>query len=449
MKLISLRILLAIAATVLFSGVITVGVIWKENFYYIKNLQLKPQKRGFWCWAASIQMLHDYKKNYVPADTISQCAIVRERDKFEKLNLCYGYNPFGDRDTCGCDNDFGRDRGLSNVLTYGKVFNKFNIKVDSVKGMFSWEKVKTELNEDKPFMLHNTQFATRIDPLPGGGHVVVVGGFVETSSFRLLLLNDPWNKCSGCTYLLNYDIVPNNEMNLDSVRTIFLSEPIKTERTIAASVRESVYNLESKVNRFFSKDKSSDNQISDEGVFISKVIEEISSTSPEVLKSLGFSSAHRIKERKPGQGTILKILDEEKILDSNSLNIEDYVKKTDLYKAYPIQNEERGMTTITIRKVVNGGSNFWIIDNITKCNGLIGIENKREVYQLNTPDQNYLFEVTSENNKELLNQIDTYTDALNESQRSSYKTLNTNQKYSCSEVINFLKPILITYKNGK
>lgn len=201
------------------------------------NVPLVGQENFKWCWAASIQMIHQFHGT----NPISQCQLVHEFRKFEKrktasppitlANICCGYDCNLLPVTSLCNNwlPFSKRDGRINHHYFDLINSTlgYNSMEDLETQVFDGPKIEHEINSCRPFAI----FLSKLDPTQSPyNHVVVAKGYHKFGNQGYILVNDPQNTtaetgCFGCEFLIPYEalIEPTSSLNssLQVVRSIF------------------------------------------------------------------------------------------------------------------------------------------------------------------------------------------------------------------------------------
>ena len=136
---------------------------------------LRPQETNLWCWAASSQMIMEFL-----GVSVDQCDEANKR--------------FGHTDCCNhpTPNDCVNG-GWPEFDKYGFTFDRTS------KTALSWEQVKNQIYcAKKPFAFswhHNK----------GGGHMMVVIGYVTVNGTNYVAINDPWLPNIGDQRIITYN----------------------------------------------------------------------------------------------------------------------------------------------------------------------------------------------------------------------------------------------------
>jgi len=136
---------------------------------------LRPQETGMWCWAASGEMCMDF----LGTDVI-QCDEANKR--FGRTDCCNNPVPGA------CVNG-----GWPEFDKYGFTFTRTS------DAPLSWEQVREQIYcRKKPFA-----FSWHWNG--GGGHMMVVRGYVTLEGTNYVYVNDPWAPNVGTLRIQTYD----------------------------------------------------------------------------------------------------------------------------------------------------------------------------------------------------------------------------------------------------
>lgn len=197
------------------------------------NVPLIGQENFKWCWAASMQMIHQFHGT----NPISQCQLVHEFRKFDKrktasppislTNICCGSDCNGS--SCNSWLPFSKRDGRVNLHYFDLINSSFgyNSMEDLETQVFDGPKIENEINSCRPFAI----FLSKLDPTQTPyNHVVVAKGYHKFGNQGYVLVNDPQNTtvepgCFGCEFLIPYGALlgPTSSLNssLQIVRSIF------------------------------------------------------------------------------------------------------------------------------------------------------------------------------------------------------------------------------------
>ena len=152
----------------------------------ISNLPaaLHSQETSMWCWAASGQMAMDY----LGAD-VAQCT--QANNRFGRTDC-----PCGQCGSSPVSNPPCVQGGWPEFNKYGFTFKRTS------NTALSWDDLTEELSQ-RPYC-GSTPVAFSWHWLGGGGHMMVVTGFVEVGGVRYVAIHDPWAPCTGDTRIITY-----------------------------------------------------------------------------------------------------------------------------------------------------------------------------------------------------------------------------------------------------
>jgi hypothetical protein len=153
---------------------------------------LHPQETGMWCWAASGQMVMHYLGN-----NVAQC---------DQAN-----NRFGRTDCCNIDlcppptEPAPAWPNPCNCVCGGwPEFDKYGFTFDRTSNApLSWGDLKEQLSDAS--YCKSKPFAFSWHWPGGGGHMMVVKGYVELAVGRFVVMLDPWSPCVGDERIITYD----------------------------------------------------------------------------------------------------------------------------------------------------------------------------------------------------------------------------------------------------
>ena len=136
---------------------------------------LRPQETSMWCWAASGEMIMEFL-----GTPVTQCDEANKR--FGVTNCCNSPTP----NSCV-------QGGWPEFNKYGFTF------VRTSDTALSWTALKKQIYcKKKPFA-----FSWHWNG--GGGHMMVVTGYVTVNGVNYVAINDPWAPGVGAQYLKTYD----------------------------------------------------------------------------------------------------------------------------------------------------------------------------------------------------------------------------------------------------
>jgi hypothetical protein len=136
---------------------------------------LHPQETGMWCWAASGQMVMDFLGH-----DVQQC--VQANNRFGRTDCCGSPVPGG------CVNGGWPE------------FDKYNFDFKTTSDApLTWDQVKDQVYcKRKPF-------AFSWHWPGGGGHMMVVIGYVSIDGVNYVTIIDPWPPGTGDSRVITYD----------------------------------------------------------------------------------------------------------------------------------------------------------------------------------------------------------------------------------------------------
>jgi len=148
-------------------------------------VELHPQETGMWCWAASGQMVMDYLGH-----DVAQCTQAN--------------NEFGHTD-CPC-NQCGKNPVVNPPCVFGgwTEFDKYGFTFKrTTDAPLSWDDIKCQISNEpnckaKPF-------AFTWHWLGGGGHVMVIKGYITLNGVNYVAVLDPSPVCVGGQRIDTYD----------------------------------------------------------------------------------------------------------------------------------------------------------------------------------------------------------------------------------------------------
>jgi hypothetical protein len=440
-----------ILSLIALTGIIVGTLMSGQQYYMIKDFRLESQKRVNWCWAAGMKMVLDYSQNY--RDTIPQCQIVNQVLASETRET----------DACGCicslecDSNYKNAR-LNDTSAYRTIFSNYGMSSSAIGGVLSWEQTKTELEGNYPILFHDVYRTGRsIADIWSGYHVLVASGFVETPSHQLLFINDPWEKCKGCSYLLNFNkltqAVTNTDTTLvadhvngDQIKTIY--HVTKATESAIEDFLFSIRSLQRSLKSIFNKLRKPDvSNSKDEILTIRNFLKEIPvSKHTDLKKVAGFD---------PGNPALSfsapftsKMFDVTKILKTNESNkLNECVLEENTTKIVNISDETGATSMVKLSKVNNGNDNFWIINSISSCSIMTPLNSGSEIYTLYTPENQFSFEKTTIKNLDYYIPVDTYifplkTKTVLHALPDPIWILEKGKHYPSEKIHYFLKTIL-------
>ncbi len=156
-------------------AVLTSGCCTPNAIIGSQPIPLRAQETSMWCWAASGEMAMDFL-----GTNVSQCDEANKR--FGLTNCCNSSVP------SACVNG-----GWPEFAKYDFTFKRTS---DSA---LSWGSLKKQIycrRKPVPYSWHWNS---------GGGHMMVVTGYIEVGGTKYVTVNDPWAPNVGNQYLLTYD----------------------------------------------------------------------------------------------------------------------------------------------------------------------------------------------------------------------------------------------------
>jgi len=136
---------------------------------------LRPQETSMWCWAASGQMVMEFLGH-----NINQCD--QANNRFGRTDCCNTPTPTG----CVVG-------GWPEFSRYGFTFNKTS------DAPLTWDQVR------KQIYCARKPFAYSWHWSGGGGHMMVVIGYVTLDTVNYVTINDPWAPNVGDQRIITYD----------------------------------------------------------------------------------------------------------------------------------------------------------------------------------------------------------------------------------------------------
>lgn len=172
---------------------------------------LHPQETQNWCWAASGQMVMDYLGH-----DVAQCTQANNR--------------FGRTDCCNidlCPTPTEAPTYVNGVCT-GCVcggwpeFNKYDFSFDkTTDAALSWDDLREQISNEQN--CKKTPFCVTWHWTGGGGHMMVVKGYVTVAGTNYVVILDPWSPCIGDEMIVTYDdyvSIPGNYTHWDDYYNI-------------------------------------------------------------------------------------------------------------------------------------------------------------------------------------------------------------------------------------
>ncbi len=151
------------------------GCVCKPPLISSVNVNLIPQQRDWWCWAASAEMISEYYGH-----KINQC---------EAANYVHGTPP----DCCtGCSGDcpgWGSAWGAS-ITDVKNTWANWNFDYTYRASSLTWDTLKQTISTSK----HCCQSPVEVVWwwTGGGGHVVVAYGYAEVGGEKYVSYRNPW-----------------------------------------------------------------------------------------------------------------------------------------------------------------------------------------------------------------------------------------------------------------
>lgn len=141
---------------------------------------LRPQETSNWCWAATTQMLAQHLNI-----SVTQCDLANHR--FNKNNCCTEQSP---GTPCPKTADCNRP-GWLELDFAGVAFSETSTAL-------SFGDLKKQIFCSRKPMGYAYGTSGVV------GHVLVIKGYVTVGSTIYIVLNDPWNPCTGQERLITY-----------------------------------------------------------------------------------------------------------------------------------------------------------------------------------------------------------------------------------------------------
>lgn len=141
---------------------------------------LRPQETSNWCWAATTQMLAQHLNI-----SVNQCDLANHR--FNQNNCCNAQNP---GTSCPKTVDCNRP-GWLELDFAGVAFSETGTAL-------SFDALKKQIFCSKKPMGYAYGTSGVV------GHVLIIKGYVTVASTSYVVLNDPWNPCTGQERLITY-----------------------------------------------------------------------------------------------------------------------------------------------------------------------------------------------------------------------------------------------------
>jgi hypothetical protein len=160
---------------VLLAVVVLVGCTCDPNSIGSQPVTLRAQETSMWCWAASGQMIMEFLGHGT-----NQCT--QANNRFGRTDCCN--NPVPGE----CVNG-----GWPEFAKYNFSFNTTS------SAALTWEQVRQQI------FCRKTPFAYSWAWTGGGGHMMVVIGYVSINGVNYVTINDPWPPGVGDQRTILYD----------------------------------------------------------------------------------------------------------------------------------------------------------------------------------------------------------------------------------------------------
>lgn len=162
-------------------------------------VQMHSQETSNWCWAASGQMVMDYLNH-----DVAQCT--QANNRFGRTDCCNidlcptpteapQYNAAGSCINCACPGwpEFGK---------YDFTFERTS------NAALSWDDLRKQVSNQR--YCKKKPFAFSWHWAGGGGHMMVVKGYLTLAGTNYVVILDPWAPCAGDERIITYaDYVEN------------------------------------------------------------------------------------------------------------------------------------------------------------------------------------------------------------------------------------------------
>lgn len=155
-------------------------------------VQLHSQETGMWCWAASGQMIMHYLGH-----DVSQC--VQANNRFGRTDCC-------SIDLCPAPTEPAPawPNPCNCVCGGWPEFGKYDFSSKhTTNAALSWDDLKNQVS-DAP-NCKRRPFAFSWHWPGGGGHMMVVKGYVTLAGTDYVVILDPWAPCAGDERIITYD----------------------------------------------------------------------------------------------------------------------------------------------------------------------------------------------------------------------------------------------------
>lgn len=154
---------------------------------------LHPQETQNWCWAASGQMVMDYLGH-----NVTQCT--QANDRFGRsdccnIDLCPSPTEAPQYDAFHCINCVCG--GWPQFDKYGFTFKKTS------ESPLAWNQLKKQISNNSYCKKKPFAFSWRWPG--GGGHMMIVKGYLTLAGTNYVVILDPWNPCVGDERIITYD----------------------------------------------------------------------------------------------------------------------------------------------------------------------------------------------------------------------------------------------------
>jgi len=166
---------------------VTIGCTCKPPLITSLPVTLHPQETGMWCWAASGQMVMHYLGH-----DVDQCTQANNR--------------FGRSDCCTIDLCPSPTEPSSHACVTGgwPEFDKYGFTFDRTSdAALSWDDLRKQTSQTK--YCKGKPFAFSWHWPGGGGHMMVVKGYLSLEGTKYVAVLDPWAPCTGAEYIWTYD----------------------------------------------------------------------------------------------------------------------------------------------------------------------------------------------------------------------------------------------------
>ena len=145
---------------------------------------LHPQETSMWCWAASGQMVMDYLGH-----NVTQCVQANKR-----------FN----RNDCPCSQCTSPVSNPPCVEGGWPEFGKYGFTFQTTSNApLTWDSLRDEVANAQ--YCGKRPFAFSWHWPEGGGHMMVVNGYVTVQGTNYVSILDPWAPCQGDARIITYD----------------------------------------------------------------------------------------------------------------------------------------------------------------------------------------------------------------------------------------------------